>query len=100
MPRFVAMYADLGAALPLPTRVLLSIVDHFYIALPALAGVVVLTAWGWRRWLANDAGRRQFAHLRERLPYFGELARIYRYGVLMYGQRPSLGKLAKLVRMK
>jgi ABC-2 type transport system permease protein len=27
-------------------------------------------------------------------------ARIYRYGVLMYGQRPSLGKLAKLVRMK
>jgi len=76
MPRFVAMYADLGAALPLPTRVLLSIVDHFYIALPALAGVVVLTAWGWRRWLANDAGRRQLAHLRERLPYFGELARI------------------------
>jgi ABC-2 type transport system permease protein len=27
-------------------------------------------------------------------------ARIYRYGVLMYGQRPGLGQLAKLVRMK
>ena len=27
-------------------------------------------------------------------------ARIYRYGVLMYGQRPGLGQLVKLVRMK
>ncbi len=27
-------------------------------------------------------------------------ARIYRYGVLMYGQRPGLGKLIKLVRTK
>jgi ABC-2 type transport system permease protein len=27
-------------------------------------------------------------------------ARIYRFGVLMYGQRPGLGQLAKLVRMK
>jgi ABC-2 type transport system permease protein len=27
-------------------------------------------------------------------------ARIYRYGVLMYGQKPGLGKLIKLVRMK
>jgi len=27
-------------------------------------------------------------------------ARLYRYGVLMYGQRPGLGQLVKLVRMK
>src|SRR5260370_9506742 len=27
-------------------------------------------------------------------------ARLYRYGVLMYGQRPGLGHLLKLVRMK
>jgi len=26
-------------------------------------------------------------------------ARLYRYGVLMYGQRPGLGHLLKLVRM-
>jgi ABC-2 type transport system permease protein len=26
-------------------------------------------------------------------------ARLYRYGVLMYGQRPSLGQMVKLVRM-
>ena len=27
-------------------------------------------------------------------------ARIYRFGVLMYGQRPGLGQLIKLARMK
>jgi ABC-2 type transport system permease protein len=27
-------------------------------------------------------------------------ARLYRYGVLMYGQRPGLGQLVKLVRMR
>ncbi|MFL5694356.1 MAG: hypothetical protein ACJ795_21390 [Ktedonobacteraceae bacterium] len=27
-------------------------------------------------------------------------ARIYRFGVLMYGQRPGLRQLARLVRMK
>ena len=26
-------------------------------------------------------------------------ARIYRFGILMYGQRPGLGRLARLVRM-
>lgn len=27
-------------------------------------------------------------------------ARLYRYGVLMYGQKPGLGQLVKMVRMK
>jgi len=40
MPRFVAMYADVGAALPLPTRLLLGVVEHLHIAAPALVGAV------------------------------------------------------------
>jgi type IV pilus assembly protein PilC len=75
MPRFVAMYADVGAALPLPTRLLLGVVDHLHIAAPALLGAALGAAWGWRRWLATDAGRRQRDRLLERLPYAGELAR-------------------------
>jgi type IV pilus assembly protein PilC len=76
MPRFVAMYADLGAALPYPTRVLLSIVEHLYIAGPALVGAAVLAVWAWRRWLALESGRRQAHRLLERLPYFGEVNRV------------------------
>ncbi len=76
MPRFVAMYADLGAALPLPTRMLLSIVEYFYVVGPVLVGTGVLAVWGWRRWLSTDTGRRQLDQLRERLPYVGGLVRI------------------------
>jgi len=35
-----------------------------------------LAAWGWRRWLSTERGRRRLDRLRERLPYVGELARI------------------------
>ena len=75
MPRFVAMYADVGAALPLPTRVLLGLVDHLHVVAPLLLGAALAAAWAWRTWLATDAGRRQRDRLRERLPYVGELAR-------------------------
>lgn len=76
MPRFVEMYADLGAALPYPTRVLLSIVEHAYMTGPALLAAAALAIWGWRKWLALESGRRQAARLLERLPYFGPVAHI------------------------
>jgi type IV pilus assembly protein PilC len=75
MPRFVAMYADLGAELPAPTRVLVAIVEHLYVVVPALVAGGALAVWLWRRWLSAEAGRRQLDRLRERLPYLGELAR-------------------------
>jgi type IV pilus assembly protein PilC len=76
MPRFATMYEDMGAALPLPTRVLLSVVEHLYLIGPALVAMGLAAAWGWRRWLSDPAGRRQLGRLQERLPYVGELARI------------------------
>jgi len=76
MPRFVSMYADLGAALPMPTRVLLAIVDHFYITAPAVAAVAALSVWAARRWLSSDAARLRLDRVRERLPYVGELSRV------------------------
>ena len=76
MPRFAAMYNDMGAALPLPTRVLLSIVEHMHLIAPALAVLALAVAWGWRAWRATDTGRRQLGRLQERLPYVGEVARV------------------------
>jgi type IV pilus assembly protein PilC len=76
MPRFVAMYADLGAALPFPTRVLLSIVEHLYVIGPALAALALFAAWAWRAWLSTDSGRRRLGRLQERMPYVGEVARM------------------------
>lgn len=76
MPRFVAMYADLGAALPLPTRMLLAVVEYIYIVGPLALAAGAAGVFGWRRWTATATGRRQVDQIRERLPYIGGLARI------------------------
>ncbi len=75
LPRFVAMYADLGAELPLPTRVLLGIVENLHFVAPALLAATVLSVFGWRKWRESAAGRQRLDRWRESLPYVGELAR-------------------------
>src|SRR5581483_2349370 len=73
MPRFVEMYADLGSALPLPTRMLMSVVERFYVVGPAVAAAVALGVWSWRRWASSDAARRRLDRARERLPWIGDI---------------------------
>jgi type IV pilus assembly protein PilC len=76
MPRFVEMYADLGSALPLPTRILMSVVERFYIVAPAGAAAVLAGVWAWRRWTSSEAARLHLDRLREHLPLIGEIARM------------------------
>jgi len=75
MPRFVAMYADFGAELPLPTKILLGFVDHLPVFAPLAAGLILLALFGYRWWSATDSGRLQIDHVKERLPWFGGLNR-------------------------
>lgn len=76
MPRFVAMYADFGAELPLPTRVLIGLVERFYIVGPALLGLGAAGWYGWRRWVATHQGRLWADNLREHIPYISDVARL------------------------
>jgi type IV pilus assembly protein PilC len=76
LPRFTAMYADMGATLPFATRVLIALVEHLAELGAGLIGGAALAVWGWRSWIAAESGQRQRDRLRERLPYFGELARL------------------------
>lgn len=76
MPRFVSMYADFGAELPLPTRVLLGLVERFYIVGPALLGLGAGGWYVWRRWVATHRGRLWADNLRERIPYISDVARL------------------------
>lgn len=76
MPRFVAMYADLGTELPLATRVLMALVERAYVAVPLAIAVGAASVWGWRRWTSTADGRRQVDRARESLPWLGELQRI------------------------
>jgi type IV pilus assembly protein PilC len=73
LPRFVAMYADLGGELPLPTRILLGVVTHAYVVVPAAVVLIVLGALAWRRGMANPTWRRKVDAAWNRLPYIGNL---------------------------
>ncbi len=73
LPRFVAMYADFGAALPWSTRILIGFVERLPVLLPIFLIVGGLSVYALRRWLATDNGRLAVDRLKERLPYWGRL---------------------------
>jgi len=75
LPRFVSLYADFGAQLPLPTRVLIAIVDVLPYLLPVLIlGGIGLWA-GWRRWKKIPAVQRRLDTIKDRLPLLGSIYR-------------------------
>jgi type IV pilus assembly protein PilC len=76
MPRFVAMYADLGTQLPFATRVLMALVERAYFVVPLVIAALAAGVWGWRRWTATVDGRRRVDQIKEGLPFLGELQRI------------------------
>lgn len=75
LPRFVTLYADFGAQLPMPTRVLIAIVEFLPYLAPVAAALAVLGWMGWRRWLRNDTARIRIDTLKERLPILGGVYR-------------------------
>lgn len=73
MPRFVAMYASFGAALPLPTQLLLGIVQQLPMIL--LGGVLLALAvfMLWRSWSSSEQGCMQIDQWKLALPVLGKL---------------------------
>jgi len=73
VPRFAKTYAELGAALPLPTVILIQVssllVNHWY--LPVGGGALMVVA-GWRA-LQTEGGRRRFESLVFRVPVVGSV---------------------------
>lgn len=76
LPRFVAMYADLGAELPLPTRMLMSVVTNFYFILPAVIAAGFGAKFALQRWTSTEGGRRSLHSFILGLPMAGELTRL------------------------
>jgi type IV pilus assembly protein PilC len=76
LPRFVAMYADVGAALPWPTRVMMTLVEALPVALPFLAVIVGLAFAGWRRWSRAAIWQVRWDRFLDDLPYVGDIRRM------------------------
>ena len=75
MPRFVTMYADFGAELPLPTKILVGLVRHFPLYLPILILLSIAVWLAWRAWVATPAGRLRVDKVKTRLPLLGDINR-------------------------
>lgn len=75
LPRFVTLYADFGAQLPLPTRVLIAFVDRFPYYMIAF-GATGFVGWlAWRRWMVRDSARVWLDGAKERVPILGAVLR-------------------------
>ncbi|MGZ8786569.1 MAG: type II secretion system F family protein [Acidimicrobiia bacterium] len=73
VPMFESMFADFGAELPLPTRMLMSIsvifTTYWYVAIGGTVGVI----YGFKRWIATEGGRSRFDAIKLKIPIFGNL---------------------------
>jgi general secretion pathway protein F len=73
VPKIVGVFSHLGAALPLPTRILIGISDVLAATWWALLLLVAGSVLGIRRYLATDRGKRARDTLLLRLPLVGRL---------------------------
>lgn len=75
MPAFAKMFANMGAELPLMTRVLLGCSQVMVDGWPLMLAAALLGAIGWRSFVGTDAGRLAWHHALLRLPLAGDLVR-------------------------
>lgn len=73
VPQFTALFQDMGAALPLPTRIVVAAGDLFRNYWWAMLCVLALIAVILERWLQNPRVRERMDRLALRLPLFGDL---------------------------
>jgi len=75
IPTFKAMFEGFGAALPLPTAIVLEISrlvrSYFWAGIVATAGVIIAIRW----WYGTSAGRTNIDRLLLRMPIIGILIR-------------------------
>jgi type IV pilus assembly protein PilC len=75
IPTFAALFAGLGAELPLPTRIVIWLSDTLVRFLPFLVGGFVAIVYAIRQYYATEKGRRVFDGLLLRAPVIGMILR-------------------------
>ncbi|RRD57213.1 type II secretion system F family protein [Comamonadaceae bacterium OH2545_COT-014] len=89
VPQFEKLFADMGDALPLPTRFVMLLGQGFKHYGLALAVGAVLAVWLLARWLRTPAGRAWWQARLLRLPVLGPL--VLKYQLTLFAR--SLGTL-------
>jgi len=75
IPTFAAMFAGLGAELPLPTRVVIWMSNTLVRFLPFIVVAIVAVAFGLRQYYATNNGRHAIDRLVLKMPVLGMIMR-------------------------
>ena len=73
VPVFTEMFSGFGQSLPMPTQILVDASDFIRARWYALLGVIVLSFFFFRKWMATTAGKLAFDRFILKLPIFGAL---------------------------
>jgi general secretion pathway protein F len=73
VPQFTVLFQDMGAALPLPTRIVIAVGDLFRDYWWAMLVVIAVLALAVERWMQKPGVRTRLDHKVLDLPLFGDL---------------------------
>ncbi|NIT04040.1 hypothetical protein GTO10_03880 [Candidatus Saccharibacteria bacterium] len=73
VPRLTDLYADIGAELPLPTQILISISNFMVRGWWAVFVILIAFGYGLFRWSQTEKGRYQLSEIAFKVPVFGKL---------------------------
>jgi type IV pilus assembly protein PilC len=75
IPTFAALFAGLGAELPLPTRVVIALSNNLVRFFPILIVAGVAGSWGFKNYYATEKGKRVIDGITLKLPILGPIMR-------------------------
>jgi type IV pilus assembly protein PilC len=75
IPTFAALFAGLGAELPLPTRIVIALSNNLVRFMPFIIVGLVAGSWGFKAYYATEKGRRVIDAISLKLPVLGPILR-------------------------
>lgn len=76
LPRFALMYSNFGSELPMPTRILVNMVEHSYIYVPVTIVISLIIYFVYRKWILLSHGRLIKDKAILVLPLFGKVIKL------------------------
>lgn len=73
VPQFEPLFADMGAALPLPTRIVFGAAELLQQYGILIIGILAVLIWGWRQWMRKPDNRLKRDAWLLKIPLLGEL---------------------------
>jgi type IV pilus assembly protein PilC len=75
IPMFQSIFSSLGGKLPFPTQILIDVSNIIRKLWYIVFGAEIGAAWGFRKWINSEEGRKHWDAIKLKMPVFGGLAK-------------------------